>query len=842
MGLTGFDLSTMANRVFFDSIERVNDSSSRWDPPAIGEGVRHESLNVWVQVTFGGSLPRQGWKIHVSTNTADAQRVLDMTAAVCVQYEVDFKYLRSRALLSALNSKYAHRGSAGKFITVYPRDEEILKSLLVELSSTLKGIEGPYILSDLRWDETSPVFLRYGAFSSLHGVASDGESFLAIEDPDGGLVPDKRGAAFEVPAWVEVPSFISERVAEFARLTHIDLPYKIDKSLHFSNGGGVYLATEESSGQRVVLKEARPLAGLDAANADAVTRLQRERDVMIALEGTGRVPRFLGYHVFWEHHFLVQEYIEGETFGSAALARQPHFWPDASEGDLREYVSWCTETINKIENAVSDVHAAGFVLGDVHPHNVIVRPDGSIVLIDLEAAHSIGDSRTGLMGAAGFGAPGNVTGFDVDAHGLEALKIGQFIPLMSLSQLDQGKVTQLADWAEESYPLPEGYSRRAASRMVALRGGVPSKPAEVNGLRSALWPDGKQGLLTAIEASATTDRNDRLFPNSPVGSAGSGVNLLNGSAGVLYSLHAAGLSIHEEWIEWLIKSTRKQMATLPAGLFNGLHGIATVLDLLGQKDQALRLFERAVERDGLTSLSLLSGLPGAGLSALGFYKRNKDTSYKDVAASTADRIIMILEDDGKQSQKLGYADGARGAALFLLRLYEVVGDPRYLDLAGRLLTDELDQFRAVSNSSESTTDRRVATSFLAGLPGLILPLTEYLKHRDSHDLTAGLESAKSAARVPFGISPGILHGRSGMLYSLVVDGVHKNDTVIAAQVRDLWKYAIPFESGMAFPGDNLLRLSMDLGSGTAGVLLALESAETGTDLLAPILGGKVMPA
>lgn len=58
---------------------------------------------------------------------------------------------------------------------------------------------------------------------------------------------------------------------------------------------------------------------------------------------------------------------------------------------------------------------------------------------------------------------------------------------------------------------------------------------------------------------------------------------------------------------------------------------------------------------------------------------------------------------------------------------------------------------------------------------------------------------------------------------------------MARQVRNLEWHALPFGDGMAFPGNGLLRLSMDLGTGTAGVLLALGSALHDQPVRAPLL-------
>ncbi len=50
------------------------------------------------------------------------------------------------------------------------------------------------------------------------------------------------------------------------------------------------------------------------------------------------------------------------------------------------------------------------------------------------------------------------------------------------------------------------------------------------------------------------------------------------------------------------------------------------------------------------------------------------------------------------------------------------------------------------------------------------------------------------------------------------------DPVVAGHVSRLAWHAMTYEGHLAFPGDQLLRLSMDLATGSAGVLLALGAA------------------
>ena len=112
----------------------------------------------------GAQLPKQGWKIHVSAGLDNASRVLKATFDYCVERRIPFKYLPTISVVLARNSKYAPREGSGKLITIYPKGIEQLEQILTELSKTLHGEHGAYILSDLRYGK-GPLYVRYGGFS-----------------------------------------------------------------------------------------------------------------------------------------------------------------------------------------------------------------------------------------------------------------------------------------------------------------------------------------------------------------------------------------------------------------------------------------------------------------------------------------------------------------------------------------------------------------------------------------------------------------------------------------------------------------------------------------------------
>ena len=114
-----------------------------------------------------------------------------------------------------------------------------------------------------------------------------------------------------------------------------------------------------------------------------------------------------------------------------------------------------------------------------------------------------------------------------------------------------------------------------------------------------------------------------------------------------------------------------------------------------------------------------------------------------------------------------------------------------------------------------------------GSIGIGLVLADYLRHRDDDELARAATSIGRVAEAQFYIEPGLFYGRAGMILSLArrhAPGTASADPIVAAQIRRLGWHALSYADELAFPGEQLMRLSMDLGTGTAGVLLALGAA------------------
>ena len=123
-----------------------------------------------------------------------------------------------------------------------------------------------------------------------------------------------------------------------------------------------------------------------------------------------------------------------------------------------------------------------------------------------------------------------------------------------------------------------------------------------------------------------------------------------------------------------------------------------------------------------------------------------------------------------------------------------------------------------------------------GSTGIGLVLDEYLTRRHDDRFAEAARGVELAARSTMYILPGLFNGRSGILYYRARRAADPlSDPEVANQIRNLAWHALPYADGMAFPGNEMLRLSMDLATGTAGVLLALGSVLHDRPVTIPLL-------
>lgn len=790
-------------------------------------------------------LPEQGWKIHVSATMDSAERVLEKVWTYCVEHAVPFKHLRTKGILLSRNAKYAARDASGKLLTVYLRDHRELERVLSDLSEAVRGEPGPYILSDLRYGD-GPLYVRYGGFAE-QWVEADGTRVLAIRDSEGNLVPDKRGTKFEVPEWEVLPDCLVPHLEARKNGAPARFPYRVDSAVHFSNGGGVYLATRESDGKEVVLKEARPHAGLDRDHVDAVARLRREYRTLRRLDGIPGIPAVYELFTVWEHTFVAMERVPGIQLGSWLARNYPLVRRQPDAAAVSRYTRRALALLGEIERMVEAIHDRGIVFGDLHQLNIMVDEDDRVSLIDFELAFEAGGSGRPALGAPGFRAPADRNDFELDEYALAALRLWIFLPLTTLLELAPGKLPGLVGFIRDRFGLGQDYADSVLDVLTPRRAVAPAFSSELDKPEPD-WTQVRKSIATAILASATPERDDRLFPGDPdqftVGGACFGV----GAAGVLYALDVTGEGRYPEHERWLLDHLRREPLHRP-GFYDGAHGIAHVLERFGHHEEAGELIARSAPMvDRTTDHSLDTGLSGIGLNLLHFAGTRDDDGFAEDALKIATRLAEALPNAAPAGDygRSGLLSGWSGPALLFTRLFERTEDEAWLDLADRALLRDLDECVETDDGSLQVRDGDLRTLpyVRVGSAGVAMVAEQLAAHRPEAESLAELPGLRLACGGEFVAHPGLMLGRAGLMVALAM-GRHRGhdeeaERLIALHLSRLACHAMPFGGGMAFPGNQLARLSMDYATGGAGVLAALALTLDGTAAL-PFFGGPQTP-
>jgi hypothetical protein len=402
----------------------------------------------WLYVMPSDGTQRgQGWKLHISGTILSAEEILARVLPVLVSGASAFKVTRDLAFLESLCDAHASRESAGKFITIYPVDDETCGALAAELDARLAGLNGPVVLSDLPYRPASLVSCRYGAFAAMYTLSAAGDIRPAIRTPDGALVEDRRQAWFECPPWTSPPagfrrpaSGVSESASRAGepsgRPGQVLLAdrFLVVQALRLTAKGGVYLARDLKAGHVgdhrtgdlvaddfVIIKQARPHIGLGADGIDARSFLLNEWSVLHLLAGTGVTPAPVSLFQHDGDLFMAEEFVGSTRLDRWARRYQPGPYQPGSEADDSD-VTLLT-ALERLCDAVGEFHSRGLVIRDLSPTNILVEDgtdggeaEATVRICDVEYVAFTGTAPR-LIGTPGFNPPEQRVGKAVQPPG-----------------------------------------------------------------------------------------------------------------------------------------------------------------------------------------------------------------------------------------------------------------------------------------------------------------------------------------------------------------------------------------------------------------------------------------
>jgi hypothetical protein len=831
----------------------------------------------------------QGWKLHVSASSRTSAETLRRCLPVLRDAGVRFKFLLGPAEVREFNSKSFSRSASGKFITIYPPDDQTFHSVARALTAALDGLDGPYVLSDRRYPGSRVVSYRYGGFTSQPRVRSDGLHELMIQSPDGTPVPDERTPYWTMPAWAVDP--VTGQAASAAakdsgtsggagasgdavaaKKPILGGRYQVDGALVFSNRGGIYRAVDMVTGADVVLREARPGVEVGPHGIDAVELLWHEYRLLEDLADSGLFVRPLAMFKHWEHSYLVQEFIEGTPFGSLSTIHNPLYELDLTPGRLADYYQRYQRLWLQIADAIALCHERGIVLGDLSMTNIMVTPDDKVRIIDLESAFHEGVDR-----GAGLSTPGMVTQRAMAArHGdrrtdyyalggvllatVFACQQGDLVehelPLRLLAEAaeDLALPAELVELITDLYnedaelPDPAALRRRIAELPFAdawrqappLALPVLADPARRAALheRIAAVVD---GVVDYMQNTADTSRQDRLFPADALVFETSPLSLAHGAYGCLYAMHCAGKEIPDAFLAWALSGSVSQQA-LPPGLYYGSAGAAWVLSAMGRGDQAGHLLREAGDHPLLyAEPGVLIGAAGHGLACLRLWRDSGLPEFLDRAREIGHRLAAAAQweddrahwPDSSGEVPVGYGYGASGVAMFLLALHTATGDGQVLDLGRAAL--EFDLSCAVYSNSGLVQFPSVVVGdapvvrrsyWDEGTAGVMTTLLRYWDVTGDELLRKQIDRLLPDVRRKYTAFPQLFHGISGIgntlldAYEILGDPGLLDDAERAAEA--VLCNAVRRPEGIVFAGEQSLRESCDLATGSAGAALFLD--------------------
>jgi len=240
-------------------------------------------------------------------------------------------------------------------------------------------------------------------------IARIARAALAAVPPPPAAAPPQDAAAVSLPAAGNSMPAVRE-IKPVAPLHHQIPGYTLLQKIGESEAAAVYLAISEDLGHNVALKVSKRIhQGSESLVTDTGQRsimFQREFEAIAALDHPSIIDLY-DYGIHEGVEFLAMEYF---PCGDLKARLQNPLTPAEAISFLKE-----------IARSLKVVHDAGIIHRDLKPPNVMLRDDGSVVLIDFGLARSLlvgdGSTRTGVLrGSPYYMSPEQAQGEVLDAR------------------------------------------------------------------------------------------------------------------------------------------------------------------------------------------------------------------------------------------------------------------------------------------------------------------------------------------------------------------------------------------------------------------------------------------
>jgi serine/threonine protein kinase len=666
--------------------------------------------------------PSQGWKLHLSTLPISAAPLLEAVAEALIQRRVGWKVCLTIQQLIKTLTVPAPLSQIGKFITIYPQNEQQAIGLAALLHEKTRQFIGPIVPTDHRYAEDSVVYYRYGGFELRSFYDPDSALKIpCIVTPDGRKVYDERIPGRYRPEWATNPFPSPERRDRPALNGLFGKELRVKGIFNQSAKGGIYVV--ESGSGTAILKEARFGVNPDLLGRDARDRLTNEFNVLKRLAPLGIAPQPFELFDAELNRYILMEHLAGQPL--RAYVEKRNYLGDDDPRLLRRI---CTSIVDLLRQC----HAAGVMLRDLTPNNILITPDGC-KLVDLELAHLEGTSEPPFEGFTyGYIPIGAETAArstpHYDRYSLGAILFFIITGIHPFLAVDEDITPRLEsilnrflrdDSLHDIAELAIAYMREA--RQADGLGGTTQLSAALKQQATTAAPrraaarEEAQAMLDEAAVLATTvavadhlcatanwRSDDWLWPPGKMGEQLHPACFHTGTTGIAYYLYEIGRTTGDpkyysyagRIMDWTLSTHPFDPAETPVGLYFGYAAVPWMLALLADTTGETSYRERAIDlayriaQAPIARLDMTHGAAGVGLMHLELYHRTGDQDQLTYALELAGRIAEQAEEDAVGTvmweiggrRMWGFAHGAAGIAYYLLAVYAQTGDSQLREL------------------------------------------------------------------------------------------------------------------------------------------------------------------
>lgn len=490
-----------------------------------------------------------------------------------------------------------------------------------------------------------------------------------------------------------------------------------------------------------------------------------------------------------------------------------------------------------------------------------------ISLIDWEQA-VIGEMNYGQHNIAGLGFHtwGEQTSEEIDWYGVSQIAHYLLQPIITQSDLVQNYSKQLlieGIKAFENYGFPQEDIIRYKELVLEINKRFKThqdkssrkilRPFLLENKESIEIEDFKTNLINGLFSVFKNWHSiprDRLFPVHYYG-LDKKMGIAFSDLGIVYSLRLFERYISDDQKkDYEIITNRCISDTISTamknefdefGLFDGLSGTIWLLIKFGRIEDAKKMVDEYFEKivNNSKSYNLYNGLSGSLLLLIDCiqYKILDKGQMKILREilncfcrqyiENPKRFIQIgkgsVISNNPYEQHGGILYGHGGVGWLFGKAYKTFGEEHYKQALNLCIENELMAYSEDSNGAmEYNQGYRLLPYLSMGSSGMLQLFSRY-KDIIYSSILEYLPNLRKAVEVQHCVFPGLFNGWSGLVVSQHVES--RKSEVLNQFCKNIQRYLISIESGICIAGDAGLRITTDIASGSAGILLAIDMLE-----------------